>query len=70
MIDLIFSLDADDRETFMQMTLCDPVAGCLAREYLENFAAYRGTETAAVLELIAWLVLAREACGVEGAGRA
>lgn len=63
-------LDAENRTTICQMILCDPYAGYLAREFLEAFPLYRGTPDGALLELIAWLILARETCGIGGVGHA
>jgi hypothetical protein len=69
-VDHIDRLDTDDRTTIFEMTLCDPFAGELARLYLERFPLYRGSADAGLLELICWLILAREACGIEGVGHA
>lgn len=63
-------LDAENRTTICEMILCDPYAGYLAREYLEAFPLHRGSPDAALLELMAWLILAREACGTDGVGHA
>jgi hypothetical protein len=69
-VDHIGQLDAENRETVFDLILCHPFAGHLAREYLD-FQAMRGaTAESGALELIAWLVLAREACGLEGVGHA
>lgn len=69
--DHISRLDADDRLTLFEMTLCDPEAGELVREYIEVFPRYRScSHDGAMLELFAWIILARQACGMEGFGHA
>lgn len=66
----VSQLDTDNRTTLCELIQCDPFAGYLAREYLD-FQAIRGaTLECGTLELIAWLILARETCGIEGVGHA
>lgn len=69
-VDHIGRLDAANRETVFELILCHPFAGHLAREYLEFHTMRGATVERGALELIAWLILARETCGVEGAGHA
>lgn len=69
-ITCVDQLDADNRETVCELILCDPYAGYLAREYLEVFPMHRGSSDEALCGLIGWLILAREACGVQGIGHA
>jgi hypothetical protein len=66
----VSDLDPDTRTTVCELILCDPNAGRLAREFLVSFTPRRGSTQDAALELIGWLILAREACGVEGVGHA
>lgn len=71
MITSINHMDNENRTTLCELILCDPFAGRLAREYLDYMHEIRGvTSEQSTLELIAWLVLAREAVGVAGVGHA
>jgi hypothetical protein len=65
----IRTLDSDDRQTLCEMTLADPLSGQLAREYLDVCTEIRDwSPDRSALELITWLILVREACGIEGVG--
>lgn len=68
--DHIAQLDGENRETVFELIACDPNAGHLVREYLDVFQLHHDPLKVGVLELIAWLILAREACGIEGVGHA
>lgn len=66
----VSQLDSENRTTLCELIGCDAFAGQLAREYLD-FRTLNGVPIErATMDLIAWLILAREACGVEGVGRA
>lgn len=63
-------LDPESRRTMFEFVVCSPQSGGMCAEYVDQYAQFRGTEREGWLQLMAWLVLAREACGEIGAGRA
>lgn len=69
-VDHIGLLDSENRTTVCELIVCDEYAGYLAREYLEFRTLNGATIEGATIDLIAWLILAREAVGVEGVGHA
>lgn len=71
MLTLIDHIDTENRQTLCEMTLAHPLSGRLARDYMEVGVEIRGwSEAQSAHQLIGWLTLVREACGLDGAGHA